>query len=37
MHRDNIRRLVTGKERKLGEKAEGVPPPSPPKQKRGTG
>ena len=29
MHRDNIRRLISGKERKLGEKAEGVilPPP----------
>ncbi len=30
MHRDNIRRLISGKERKLGERAEGVnlPPPS---------
>ena len=28
MHRDNIRRLVSGKERKLGEKAEKVGPPS---------
>lgn len=38
MHRDNIRRLVTGKERKLGEKAEGMLPPSPPPgRKRGTG
>jgi glycerol-3-phosphate acyltransferase PlsY len=29
MHRDNIRRLMSGKERRLGEKAEGVnlPPP----------
>lgn len=37
MHRDNIRRLVTGKERKLGEEAEGMTPPSPPGRKRGTG
>ncbi len=37
MHRDNIRRLVTGKERKLGEKAEGMNPPSSPGRKRGTG
>ncbi len=36
MHRDNIRRLVTGKERKLGDKAEGMAPPSP-GRKRGTG
>ncbi len=28
MHRDNIRRLISGKERKFGEKAEGVDSPS---------
>ncbi len=28
MHRDNIHRLITGKERKFGEKAEGITPPS---------
>jgi glycerol-3-phosphate acyltransferase PlsY len=29
MHRDNIVRLLTGRERKLGEKAEGANPPLP--------
>ena len=29
MHRDNIRRLISGKERKLGDKAEEVPLPPP--------
>lgn len=29
MHRDNIRRLISGKERRLGEKAEEVSVPSP--------
>lgn len=29
MHRDNIRRLISGKERRLGEKAEGRTLPSP--------
>jgi len=28
MHRDNIRRLIMGKERKLGDKAEPTGPPS---------
>lgn len=34
MHRDNIRRLRTGKERKLGDKAETTSPPTP-KSSRG--
>ena len=36
MHRDNIRRLISGKERKLGEKADRMSSPSS-DQKRGTG
>ncbi|MGD9115909.1 MAG: glycerol-3-phosphate 1-O-acyltransferase PlsY [Dehalococcoidia bacterium] len=34
MHRDNIRRLVTGKERKIGDKAEllATPPPKSPRR-----
>jgi glycerol-3-phosphate acyltransferase PlsY len=35
MHRDNIRRLISGKERKFGEKAEGIGS-SPPNGKGGT-
>ncbi|MEE8413914.1 MAG: glycerol-3-phosphate 1-O-acyltransferase PlsY [Dehalococcoidales bacterium] len=31
MHRDNIGRLLTGKERKLGEKAQSIDPPPPEK------
>ena len=31
MHRDNIARLISGKERRIGDKAEDLPPPIEPK------